>query len=115
MNLSKLNKNQLIEEYKTLKGKYDEAKAWLNEKLSAIDDLKNKVDELDESNINKDERIASLVEALEKSAKELQDARVELTSRTKELSGVNNKVKLWKYIAIGLGVAFLISLCVIIA
>lgn len=102
------------------------------EKASAIDNLKDVIDKLNTENQEKANRITILEgdikskvdENLELS-KELQDARTLVTSIRNDAQGMetkiadltvaNTKLKVWKYVAIGAIIAFLVSLCVIIA
>lgn len=132
MNPKKMNKEQLIAEVNELRARVDnlliqsrEADELNEEKASAIDNLKNKVVELDEELVCKDKTIAEWRETNIKLTQELQDARKKVTSvrddaqgmesRIAELTLANSKLKVWKYVAIGAIVAFLIALCVIVA
>lgn len=102
------------------------------EKASAIDNLKDVIDKLNTENQEKANRITVLegdvkskVDENFELSKEVQDARTKVAnisndaqgmeSRIAELTAANAKLKVWKYVAIGAIVAFLVSLCVIIA
>ena len=132
MNLKKMNKEQLIAKVAELQARVDdllcqsrEADELNEEKASAIDNLKNKVAELDEALVNKDKDIAERREANVTLTKEVQTLRKQVTSirddaqgmETKigELTLANSRLKVWKHIAVGAIVAFLIALCVIVA
>lgn len=132
MNLKKMNKEQLIAEITSLRARVDnllcqsrEADELNEEKASAIDNLKNKIVDLEEEIVRRDKDIAARREANANLTKELQDTRKQVVSirddaqgmesRIAELTTTNSKLKVWKYIAVGAIVAFLIALCVIVA
>lgn len=102
------------------------------EKASAIDNLKAVIDRLNTDVQEKANRIANLEVDIKSKvddnlelSKELQDARTAVTnvrndaqgmeSRIAELTAINFRLKVWKPIAVGAIIAFLISLAVIIA
>ncbi len=139
MNPKKMNKEQLIAKVDELQAKVDnlltqsrEADELNEEKASAIDNLKNKIAELDEQIEEKNTEIHSLNHSIEgyrgtihDQTKELQTLRKQVTSiredaqgmetKIAELTLANSKLKVWKYVAVGAIVAFLICLCVICA
>jgi len=132
MNPKKMNKEQLIAKVDELQTRVDsllvqsrEADELNEEKASAIDNLKNQVAKLDEALANKNKDIAERREANVALTKEVQTLRKQVASiredaqgmesRIAELILANSRLKVWKYVAIGAIIAFLIALCVIIA
>lgn len=102
------------------------------EKASAIDNLKDVIDKLNADVQEKANCIANLKVDIKSKVddnlgltKELQDARKQVTaicndaqgmeSRIAELTAINSKPNIWKPIALGAIIAFLIALAVIIA
>ena len=132
MTPSKMKKEDLVKEVTRLRARIDdlltqsrEADELNEEKASAIDNLKNQVAKLDEELINKDKDIAERREANAQLTKEVQTLRKQVASirddaqgmesRIAELTVTNFKLKVWKCVAVGAIIAFLISLCVIVA
>lgn len=146
MNPAKMKKEQLVAEVISLRDSVSEqsgiiddlrqqakeANALSDEKSSAIDNLKDKVGEMDQALASKDEKIKELEGSLEAAldrekalTEEVQKLRKQVVAvrndaqgmenRIGELIVANSKLKLWKYVAVGAIVAFLISLCFIVA
>lgn len=139
MNPKKMNKEQLIAKVDELQARVDnlliqarEADELNEEKASAIDNLKDKVGEMDQALASKDEKIKELKGSLEAAldrekalTEEVQKLRKQVVAvrndaqgmenRIGELIVTNSKLKFWKYVAVSAIVAFLISLCFIVA
>ena len=132
MTPSKMKKEDLVKEVTKLRARVDdlltqsrEADELNEEKASAIDNLKNKVAELDEALVCKDKQIAERREANVQLTKEVQTLRKQIVSiredaqgmesKIAELTLTNSRLKVWKYVAVGAIIAFLITLCVIVA
>lgn len=139
MNPKKMNKEQLIAKVDELQARVDslliqakEADGLNEEKASAIDNFKDKVGEMDQALASKDEKIKELEGSLEAAldrekalTEEVQKLRKQVVAvrndaqgmenRIGELIVTNSKLKFWKYVAVSAIVAFLISLCFIIA
>lgn len=123
--LTSMKKSELIEA----------CKAFLKQKEEAefhLDELKVNVEDAEEAVRSKDKELTEVKESLQQykndvveKTKEIQNLRNQVSSLRKELLDdevLNDKVntlstnlKVWKHIAIGAVVAFLIALCVIFA
>lgn len=115
-----------------LKQQAKEANALSDEKSSAIDSLKDKVGEMDQALASKDEKIKELEGSLEAAldrekalTEEVQNLRKQVVNVRNDAQGIQNRIgelivsnsrlKVWKYVAVSAIVAFLISLCFIVA
>lgn len=132
MNLKKMNKEELINEVTSLRARVDnllcqsrEADELNEEKASAIDKLKDIIEK-------KDAELKDLTDALSVQkdtnidlTKTLQEARTQIVNLKKDATGMENRIaelvaingtnKIWKYIAIGAIIVFLITICIVSA
>ena len=132
MNPKKMNKEELINEVTSLRARVDnllcqsrEADELNEEKASAIDKLKNII-------AKKDAELKDLTDALSVQkdtnidlTKTLQEARTQIVNLKKDATGMENRIaelvavngtnKIWKYIAIGAIIVFLITICIVSA
>lgn len=139
MHPKRMNKEQLIAKVDELQARVDslliqakEADGLNEEKASAIDNLKDKVGEMDQALASKDEKIKELEGSLEAAldrekalTEEVQKLRKQVVSVRNDAQGMenrigelivsNSKLKVWKYVAVGAIIAFCVALCVIVA
>ena len=139
MNPKKMNKEQLVAKVDELQARVDnllvqsrEADELNEEKASAIDNLKDRIGELDAALVDRDEKIKEYKGKLEAAlareeelSEELQKARTQVVSVRNDAQGMedrigdlivsNSKLKVWKYVAVGAIIAFCVALCVIVA
>ena len=132
MNPKKMNKEELINEVTSLRARVDnllcqsrEADELNEEKASAIDKLKDIIEK-------KDAELKDLTDALSVQkdtnidlTKTLQEARTQIVNLKKDATGMENRIaelvavngtnKIWKYIAIGAIIVFLITICIVSA
>ena len=132
MNPKKMNKEELINEVTSLRARIDnllcqsrEADELNEEKASAIDKLKDII-------AKKDAELKDLTDALSVQkdtnidlTKTLQEARTQIVNLKKDATGMENRIaelvavngtnKVWKYIAIGAIIVFLITICIVSA
>lgn len=139
MNPKKMNKEQLVAKVDELQARVDnllvqsrEADELNEEKASAIDNLKDRIGELDAALVDRDEKIKEYKGKLEAAlareeelSEELQKARNQVVAirndaqgmedRIADLTVSNSRLKVWKYVAVGAIIAFCVALCVIVA
>ena len=132
MNPKKMNKEELINEVTSLRARVDnllcqsrEADELNEEKASAIDKLKDIIEKKDAELKDLTNQMTVLQDTNINLTKELQEARSRIVNISKDATGMENRIaelvavngtnKIWKYIAIGAIIVFLITICIVSA
>ena len=139
MQVSKMKKEDLVKEVTNLRDRLSERDATIaelnqsiKEKLGLIEELKDKIsqqgrtiEDFEASIKTTQELNTKIKEELVTATEDLQSARKQVVALNDDARGMeraicnlhatNNKLKVWKYVAIGAIIAFLIALCVIVA
>lgn len=125
MDLNKMKKTDLIKEVESLREKVEGLKREAKDAVTHDQEYKAEITRLKEE-------VAAKTDDVVRTSKELQTARQKVVStndklnsirsdaqgmesRIAELTTTNSKLKVWKYVAVGAIIAFLISLCFIVA
>ena len=132
MNPKKMNKEELITEVTNLRARVDnllcqsrEADELNEEKASAIDKLKDIIAKKDAELKDLTDQLTVQKDANLDITKELQEARTQVVNLKKDATGMENRIaelvatngsnKIWKWIAIGAIIVFLITICIVSA